>query len=59
MAGERVKLEVKERAFKAHEAESNNLRAAYLALDVARTYGYGLIEGLAAPIVSGTPVARN
>ena len=35
-----VELEVKERAFKAHEAESNNLRAAYLALDVARTYGY-------------------
>ena len=31
---------MKERAFKAHEAESNNLRAAYLALDVARTYGY-------------------
>ena len=29
------------------------------ALELARTYGYGLIEGLAAPIVSGTPVARN
>src|SRR5439155_210982 len=35
-----VELEVKERAFKAHEAESNNLRAAYLALDVARAYGH-------------------
>jgi tetratricopeptide (TPR) repeat protein len=35
-----VELEVKERAFKAHEAEGNQLRAAYLALDVARTYGF-------------------
>ena len=32
-----VELEVKERAFKAYEAEGNELRAAYLALDVART----------------------
>ena len=33
-------LEVKERAFKAHEAQGNDLRAAYLALDIARQYGY-------------------
>ena len=35
-----VELEVRERAFKAHEAEGNELRAAYLAIDVARKYGY-------------------
>jgi class 3 adenylate cyclase len=35
-----VGLNVKERAFKAHEAEGNDLRAAYLALDIARQYGY-------------------
>ena len=35
-----VELEVKERAFKAHEAEGDAVRAAYLALDIARTYGY-------------------
>ncbi len=35
-----TELEVKERAFKAHEAEGNGLRAAYLALDIARHYGY-------------------
>lgn len=33
-------LAVKERAFKAHEAEGNELRAAYLAVDIARGYGY-------------------
>src|SRR5688500_11073426 len=33
-------LAVKERAFKAHEAEGNALRAAYLATDIARGYGY-------------------
>ena len=33
-------LAVKERAFKAHEAEGNALRAAYLATDIARAYGY-------------------
>ena len=33
-------LDVKERAFKAYLAEGNDLRAAYLAIDVARTYGY-------------------
>lgn len=33
-------LEVKERAFKAHENEGNALRAGYLAVDIARTYGY-------------------
>ena len=35
-----VELEFKERAFKVHEAEGNELRAAYLALDIARAYGY-------------------
>ena len=30
----------KERAFKAYEAEGNGLRAAYLAVDLARDYGY-------------------
>jgi class 3 adenylate cyclase len=35
-----VELEAKERAFKQHEVEGNTLRAAYLAADVARTYGY-------------------
>jgi class 3 adenylate cyclase len=35
-----LELEVKERAFKAYQAERNDTRAAYLALDVARTYGY-------------------
>ena len=33
-------LDVKERAFKAYEAEGNDLRAAYLALDIARQYGF-------------------
>jgi class 3 adenylate cyclase len=33
-------LEIKERAFKAHEAEGNEIRAAYLAIDIARAYGY-------------------
>lgn len=33
-------LGVKERAFKAHEAEGNDVRAAYLAVDIARAYGY-------------------
>ena len=35
-----IELGVKERAFKVHEAEGHELRAAYLALDIARTYGY-------------------
>jgi class 3 adenylate cyclase len=35
-----VELAVKERAFKVHEAEGNELRAAYLALDIAREYNY-------------------
>ena len=35
-----VELDVKERAFKAYQAEGNDLRAAYLALDVARSYGF-------------------
>jgi class 3 adenylate cyclase len=33
-------LPLKERAFKAYEAEGNPLRAAYLAIDIARAYGY-------------------
>ncbi len=35
-----VALDVMERAFKAHLAEGNDIRAAYVAIDVARTYGY-------------------
>jgi class 3 adenylate cyclase len=35
-----LQLEIKERAFKAHQAEGNELRAAYLALDIARGYTY-------------------
>jgi class 3 adenylate cyclase len=35
-----VEVGVKERAFRAYEAEGNELRAAYLALDVARHYAY-------------------
>ena len=31
-------LAVKERAFKAHESEGNPVRAAYLAIDIARAY---------------------
>ena len=33
-------LAAKERAFKAYESEDNELRSAYLAIDIARTYGY-------------------
>jgi class 3 adenylate cyclase len=33
-------LEVKERSFKTHLAAGDQLRAAYVALDVAKTYGY-------------------
>lgn len=35
-----VQLDVTERAFKAYEAEGNDLRAAYTALEIARSYGY-------------------
>ena len=35
-----VEVEVKERAFKAYEAEGDSVRAAYVALDVARSYSY-------------------
>ncbi len=35
-----IELEVKERAFKAHLTEGDEIRAAYLAIDVARAYGY-------------------
>ncbi len=35
-----AELDIKERAFKAHEADGNLVRAAYLAIDVARTYGF-------------------
>ena len=35
-----AELEVKERAFKAYEAEGNPLRAAFVALDVARNYAF-------------------
>ena len=33
-------LEIKERAFKAYQAEGDGLRAAFLALDIARNYGF-------------------
>jgi class 3 adenylate cyclase len=33
-------LDLKERAFKAHESEGNILRAAFLAVDIARNYGF-------------------
>ena len=33
-------LEIRERAFKAYETEGNEPRAAFLALDIARQYGY-------------------
>ena len=33
-------LALKERAFKTHEAEGNTVRATYLAIDLARTYGF-------------------
>ena len=36
----RLQIDVKERAFKAHLAEENELRAAYVALDLAHDYGY-------------------
>ncbi len=36
-----VQAEAKERAFKRHEEDGNVLRAAYLATDLARFYGYG------------------
>src|SRR4029079_14824354 len=35
-----VQLDVMERAFKAHEAAGNTLRAAYFAAIIARTYGF-------------------
>jgi tetratricopeptide (TPR) repeat protein len=35
-----VDVDVKERAFKVYQAEGNDLRAAYLAIDLARGYGY-------------------
>ena len=35
-----AELDVKERAFRAYETEGNDLRAAFLAVDVARTYNY-------------------
>ncbi len=33
-------LDIRERAFKAHEAAGNTERAAYMAIDIARDYGY-------------------
>jgi len=35
-----VELDTKERAFKAYEAAGDELRAAYIAIDIGRTYGY-------------------
>jgi class 3 adenylate cyclase len=42
-----VELEVKERAFKRHEADGDALRAAYLAVDIARTYGFSGRQSIA------------
>ncbi len=36
-----LQLAIKERAFKAYEAAGDHLRAAYLAVDIARNYGFG------------------
>src|SRR5215213_4762604 len=33
-------LDIKERAFKRHELDGDAVRAAYVAIDVGRTYGY-------------------
>ncbi|HET9519968.1 MAG TPA: adenylate/guanylate cyclase domain-containing protein [Candidatus Limnocylindrales bacterium] len=35
-----MELEVKERAFQQHEVDGNTIRASYLAVDIARAYGY-------------------
>ncbi len=35
-----LEIEIKERAFKAHLADDDQLRAAYMALELAREYGY-------------------
>jgi tetratricopeptide (TPR) repeat protein len=35
-----IGLEIKERAFQRHEAAGNVVRAAYVAVDLARTYGF-------------------
>ena len=35
-----LQVDIKERAFKAYEAEGDTNRAAYLAIDIGRTYGY-------------------
>jgi len=35
-----VELDVKERAFKAYEADGDELRAAYLAVEISRKYGF-------------------
>jgi class 3 adenylate cyclase len=43
-----LELDVRERAFKAHLAEGNEVRAAYLAVDLARGYGYAGKHSIAA-----------
>ncbi len=43
-----LQLAIKERAFKAHEAAGDHLRAAYLAVDIARNYGFGGKHSIAA-----------
>lgn len=43
-----LELSAKERAFTAHEAEGNELRAAYLALNIGREYGYAGKPSIAA-----------
>lgn len=40
-------IEIKERAFKAHVADENHVRAAYVAIDLAHDYGYAGKESIA------------
>lgn len=48
-----LEIEAKERAFKAYEGEGDRDRAAYLAIDIARKYGYA-----GKPSISGVWVRR-
>ena len=43
-----IQADAKERAFKRHESDGNVVRAAYLAADIARTYGYQAKHAIAA-----------
>ncbi len=43
-----IQMEIKERAFKAYQAEDQPVRAAFVALDVARNYGFAGKHSIAA-----------